>query len=105
MKLNLTRVGAAVVTAGLAASLGAVSPVPALADETSASSTAVETAAAGETTAAGETAESKTVATIGNATYASLDEALVAAQPGSIIELQQDGVIAATNTISKAVTI
>lgn len=105
MKLNLTRVGAAVVTAGLAASLGAVAPVPALADETSASSTAVETAAAGETTAAGETAESKTVATIGNATYASLDEALIAAQPGSIIELQQDGVIAKTNAISKAVTI
>ena len=105
MKLNLTRVGAAVVAAGLAASLGAVAPVSALADETSASSTAVETAAAGETTAAGETAESKTVATIGNATYASLDKALAAANSGDTIVLQQDGVIAATNTISKAVTI
>ena len=105
MKLNLTRVGAAVVAAGLAASLGAVAPVSAFADETSASSTAVETAAAGETTAAGETAESKTVATIGNATYASLDKALAAANSGDTIELQQDGVIAATNTISKAVTI
>lgn len=99
MKLNLTRVGAAVVTAGLAASLGAVAPVPALADETPASSAAVET------TAAGETAESKTVATIGDATYASLDEALAAANSGDTIELQQDGVIATTNTISKAVTI
>ena len=105
MKLNLTRVGAAVVTAGLAASLGAAAPVPALADETSTSSTAVETAAAGETTAAGETAESKTVATIGNATYASLDKALAAANSGDTIVLQQDGVIATTNTISKAVTI
>ena len=99
MKLNLTRVGAAVVTAGLAASLGAVAPVPALADETLASSAAVETAAAGET------AESKTVATIGNATYASLDKALAAANSGDTIVLQQDGVIATTNTISKAVTI
>ena len=99
MKLNLTRVGAAVVAAGLAASLGAVAPVPALADETPASSAAVET------TAAGETAESKIVATIGNATYASLDDALAAANSGDTIVLQQDGVIAATNTISKAVTI
>ena len=105
MKLNLTRVGAVVVTAGLAASLGAVAPVPALADETPASSAVVETTAASETTAAGETAESKTVATIGNATYASLDEALAAANSGDTIELQQDGVIATTNTISKAVTI
>lgn len=105
MKLNLTRVGAAVVTAGLAASLGAVAPVPALADETPASSTAVETTAASETTAAGETAESKPVAKIGDATYASLDEALAAANSGDTIELQQDGVIATTNTISKAVTI
>ena len=105
MKLNLTRVGAAVVTAGLAASLGAVAPVPALADETPASSTAVETTAASETTAAGETAESKTVAKIGDATYASLDEALAAANSGDTIVLQQPGVIATTNTISKAVTI
>lgn len=105
MKLNLTRVGAAVVTAGLAASLGAVAPVPALADETLASSAAVETTAAGETAAAGEIAESKIVAKIGDATYASLDEALAAANSGDTIELQQDGVIATTNTISKAVTI
>ena len=83
MKLNLTRVGAAVVTAGLAASLGAVAPVPALADETPASSAAVETTAASETTAAGETAESKIVAKIGNATYASLDEALPLQIPGT----------------------
>ena len=99
MKLSLTRVGAAVVTAGLAASLGAVAPVPALADETPASSVAVEATAAGEAT------ESKSVAKIGDATYESLDEALAAAQPGETIELQQDGVIATTNTISKAVTI
>lgn len=105
MKLNLTRVGAAVVTAGLAASLGAVAPVPALADETPASSAAVETAAASETTAAGETAESKPVAKIGDATYESLDEALAAANSGDTIELRQNGIIAATNTISKAVTI
>ena len=99
MELNLTRVGAAIVTAGLAASLGAVAPVPALADETPASSAAVEATAAGETT------ESKSVAKIGDATYASLDDALAAAQLGETIELQQDGVIATTNTISKAVTI
>lgn len=99
MKLNLTRVGAAVVTAGLAASLGAVAPVPALADDAAASSAAVET------TAAGETAESKPVAMIGDATYASLDEALAAANTGDTIVLQQDGVIVTTNTISKAVTI
>ena len=105
MKLNLTRVGAAVVTAGLTASLGAVAPVAALADEAPASSAAVETAAAGETTAAGETAESKSVAKIGDATYASLDEALAAANSGDTIVLQQNGVIATTNTISMAVTI
>ena len=99
MKLNLTRVGAAVVTAGLAASLGAVAPVPALADETPASSAAVEATAAGEAT------ESKSVAKIGDATYESLDEALAAANSGDTIVLQQDGVIATTNTISKAVTI
>ena len=99
MKLNLTRVGAAVVTAGLAASLGAVAPVPALADETPASSVAVEATAAGETT------ESKSVAKIGDATYESLDEALAAANSGDTIVMQQDGVIATTNTISKAVTI
>ena len=99
MKLSLTRVGAAVVTAGLAASLGAVAPVPALADETPASSVAVEATAAGETT------ESKSVAKIGDATYESLDEALAAANSGDTIVLQQDGVIATTNTISKAVTI
>lgn len=99
MKLNLTRVGAAVVTAGLAASLGAVAPVPALADETPASSVAVEATAAGEAT------ESKSVAKIGDATYESLDEALAAANSGDTIVLQQDGVIATTNTISKAVTI
>lgn len=99
MKLNLTRVGAAVVTAGLATSLGAAVPVPALANEAVAGSAAVET------TAADETAESKSVAKIGVATYASLDEALVAANSGDTIELQQDGVIATTNTISKAVTI
>ena len=45
------------------------------------------------------------MATIGNATYASLDDALKAANSGDTIELQQDGVIATTNTISKAVTI
>lgn len=105
MKLNLTRVGAAVVTAGLAASLGAVAPVPALADENSASSAAVETTSADETTATGETAESKSVAKIGDAAYESLDEARAAAQPGETIELQRDGVIATTNTISKAVMI
>lgn len=99
MKLSLTRVGAAVVTAGLAASLGAVAPVPALADETPASSVAVEATAAGEAT------ESKSVAKIGDATYESLDEALAAANSGDTIVLQQDGVIATTNTISKAVTI
>lgn len=99
MKLNLTRVGAAVVTAGLAASLGAVAPVPALADEAPASSAAVEATAAGETT------ESKSAAKIGDATYASLDKALAAANSGDTIVLQQDGVIATTNTISKAVTI
>lgn len=99
MKLNLTRVGAAVVTAGLAASLGAAVPVPALANEAVAGSAAVET------TAADETAESKSVAKIGVATYASLDGALAAANSGDTIELQQDGVIATTNTISKAVTI
>lgn len=99
MKLNLTRVGAAVITAGLATSLGAAVPVPALANEAVAGSAAVET------TAADETAESKSVAKIGVATYASLDEALAAANSGDTIELQQDGVIATTNTISKAVTI
>ena len=99
MELNLTRVGAAIVTAGLAASLGAVAPVPALADENPASSAAVETTAAGETT------ESKSAAKIGDATYESLDEALAAANSGDTIVLQQDGVIATTNTISKAVTI
>lgn len=99
MKLSLTRVGAAVVTAGLAASLGAVAPVPALADETPASSVAVEATAAGEAT------ESKSVAKIGDATYESLDEALAAVNSGDTIVLQQDGVIATTNTISKAVTI
>lgn len=99
MKLNLTRVGAAVITAGLATSLGAAVPVPALANEAVAGSAAVET------TAADETAESKSVAKIGVATYASLDGALAAANSGDTIELQQDGVIATTNTISKAVTI
>lgn len=99
MELNLTRVGAAIVTAGLAASLGAVAPVPALADENPASSAAVETTATGETT------ESKSAAKIGDAAYESLDEALAAANSGDTIVLQQDGVIATTNTISKAVTI
>ena len=100
MKLNLTRIGAAVVTAGLATSLGGVmAPALAFADEAVAGSAAVET------TAADETAESKPVAKIGDATYASLDEALAAANSGDTIELQQDGVIATTNTISKAVTI
>ena len=106
MKLNLTRIGAAVVTAGLATSLGGVmAPSLAFADEAVAGSAAVETTAASETTAAGETAESKTVATIGNATYASLDDALAAANSGDTIVLQQNGVIAKTNAISKAVTI
>lgn len=45
------------------------------------------------------------VAKIGDATYASLDEALAAANTGDTIVLQQDGVIVTTNTISKAVTI
>lgn len=100
MKLNLTRIGAAVVTAGLATSLGGVvAPALAFADEAVAGSAAVET------TAADETAESKPVAKIGDAAYASLDEALAAANSGDTIELQQDGVIATTNTISKAVTI
>lgn len=100
MKLNLTRIGAAVVTAGLATSLGGVmAPALAFADEAVAGSAAVET------TAADETAESKPVAKIGDATYASLDKALAAANSGDTIELQQDGVIATTNTISKAVTI
>ena len=80
-------------------SLGAVAPVPALADEAPASSAAVEATAAGETT------ESKSAAKIGDATYASLDKALAAANSGDTIVLQQDGAIATTNTISKAVTI
>lgn len=106
MKLNLTRIGAAVVTAGLATSLGTMAPVLAFADEAAAGSAAVETTAAQpQETAADATAESKSVAKIGDATYASLDEALAAANSGDTIELQQDGVIAATNTISKAVTI
>ena len=45
------------------------------------------------------------VAKIGDATYASLDEALAVANTGDTIVLQQDGVIVTTNTISKAVTI
>lgn len=106
MKLNLTRVGAAVVTAGLAASLGAVAPVLAFADEAVASSAAVETTAAQpQASAADATAVSNPVAKIGEAAYASLDDALAAAQSGDTIVLQQDGVIATTNTISKAVTI
>lgn len=106
MKLNLTRIGAAVVTAGLATSLGTMAPVLAFADEAAAGSAAVETTAAQpQETAADATAESKSVAKIGDATYASLDKALAAANSGDTIELQQDGVIAATNTISKAVTI
>ena len=76
-----------------------MAPALAFADEAVAGSAAVET------TAADETAESKPVAKIGDATYASLDEALAAANSGDTIELQQDGVIATTNTISKAVTI
>ena len=82
-----------------------MAPSLAFADEAVAGSAAVETTAASETTAAGETAESKTVATIGNATYASLDDALAAANSGDTIVLQQNGVIAKTNAISKAVTI
>lgn len=76
-----------------------MAPALAFADEAVAGSAAVET------TAADETAESKPVAKIGDAAYASLDEALAAANSGDTIELQQDGVIATTNTISKAVTI
>ena len=45
------------------------------------------------------------VAKIGDATYASLDEALAVANTGDTIVLQQDGVIVTTNTISKAVII
>ena len=74
MKLNLTRIGAAVVTAGLATSLGTMAPVLAFADEAAAGSAAVETTAAQpQETAADATAESKSVAKIGDATYASLD--------------------------------
>ena len=114
MKLNLTRVGAAVVTAGLVASLGALAPVSAFADESvtgdasAAQTQAVDGGAADAAVAVAENADaakSGSVAKIGDATYASLDEALVAANSGDTIELQQDGVIAAANTISKAVTI
>lgn len=114
MKLNLTRVGAAVVTAGLVASLGALAPVSAFADESvtgdasAAQTQAVDGGAVDAAVAVAENADaakSGSVAKIGDATYASLDKALAAANSGDTIELQQDGVIAATNTISKAVTI
>lgn len=114
MKLNLTRVGAAVVTAGLVASLGALAPVPAFADESmtgdasAAQAQAVDGGAADAAVAVAgnaDAAKSGSVAKIGDVTYASLDDALAAARSGDTIELQQDGVIAATNTISKAVTI
>ena len=114
MKLNLTRVGAAVVTAGLVASLGALVPVPAFADESmtgdasAAQAQAVDGGAADAAVAVAgnaDAAKSGSVAKIGDVTYASLDDALAAARSGDTIELQQDGVIAATNTISKAVTI
>lgn len=83
MKLDLTRIGAAVVTAGLVTSLGTVAPVLAFADEAVASSAAVETTAAQpQTSAADATAVSNPVAKIGDVTYASLDEALAAANDG-----------------------
>ena len=114
MKLNLTRVGAAVVTAGLVASLGALAPVPAFADESmtgdasAAQAQAVDGGAADAAVAVAgnaDAAKSGSVAKIGDVTYASLDDALAAAQSGDTIELQQDGVIATAGTISKAVTI
>ena len=114
MKLNLSRVGVAVVTAGLVASLGALAPVPAFADESmtgdasAAQAQAVDGGAADAAVAVAgnaDAAKSGAVAKIGDVTYASLDDALAAAQSGDTIELQQDGVIATAGTISKAVAI
>lgn len=114
------RVAAAVIAAGLAASLGVLAPSVAVADEAAATTLeattqldpatqaadepkadtdvvaaapvapAAEDAADDQPAAGAETPVSKPVAKIGNKTYASFDEAVADARDGATIELLQD---------------
>ena len=140
MKSGLSKLCSAAVAAGLVASLGAMAPAAAIADDLvssdaagaaryessatesaqpqsdpladGASSLSVGSAIDPSTTTASRTVPENSnkdqaagVATIGTASYASLDEALAAAKAGDTIELSQDAQIAKTNVVSEAVTI